>query len=62
MTFETGSTLGAHVQAATANAANRAQNNPLGTRPPLLRRRRPRPLRQGSPGSKIFVSFRIVTV
>jgi hypothetical protein len=32
------STLAAHVQAATANAANRAQNNPLGTRPPLLRR------------------------
>lgn len=26
------STLAAHVQAATANAANRAQNNPLGTR------------------------------
>jgi hypothetical protein len=32
------STLAAHVQAATANAANRAQNNPLGARPPLLRR------------------------
>jgi hypothetical protein len=32
------STLAAHVQAATANATNRAQNNPLGTRPPLLRR------------------------
>ncbi len=31
-------TLGAHIQAATANAANRAQNNPLGARPPLLRR------------------------
>jgi hypothetical protein len=32
------STLAAHVQAATANATNRAQNNPPGTRPPLLRR------------------------
>lgn len=32
------STLAAHIQAATANAANRAQNNPLGARPPLLRR------------------------
>jgi hypothetical protein len=32
------STLAAHVQAATANATNRAQNNPLGTRRPLLRR------------------------
>jgi hypothetical protein len=32
------STLAAHIQAATANAANRAQNNPLGTRRPLLRR------------------------
>ena len=32
------SALAAHVQAATANAANRAQNNPLGTRRPLLRR------------------------
>jgi hypothetical protein len=32
------STLAAHVQAATANATNRAQNNPLGARPPLLRR------------------------
>jgi hypothetical protein len=32
------STLAAHIQAATANATNRAQNNPLGTRPPLLRR------------------------
>jgi hypothetical protein len=32
------STLGAHIQAATANATNRAQNNALGTRPPLLRR------------------------
>jgi hypothetical protein len=31
-------TLGAHIQAATANALNRAQNNPLGTRAPLLRR------------------------
>lgn len=31
-------TLGAHIQAATANAANRARNNPLGTRTPLLRR------------------------
>jgi hypothetical protein len=32
------STLAAHIQAATANAANRAQNNPLGTRRPLVRR------------------------
>jgi hypothetical protein len=33
------STLAAHVQAATANAANRAQNHPyLGSRAPLLRR------------------------
>jgi hypothetical protein len=33
------STLAAHVQAATANAANRAQNHPyLGNRAPLLRR------------------------
>lgn len=32
------STLAAHIQAATANATNRAQNNPLGTRRPLLRR------------------------
>ena len=32
------STLAAHIQAATANAANRAQNNPLGARPALLRR------------------------
>ena len=32
------STLGAHIQAATENAANRAQNNALGARPPLLRR------------------------
>ena len=31
-------TLGAHIQAATANAANRARNNPLGTHAPLLRR------------------------
>lgn len=31
-------TLAAHIQAATANATNRAQNNPLGARPPLLRR------------------------
>ena len=31
-------TLAAHIQAATANAANRARNNPLGARPPLLRR------------------------
>jgi hypothetical protein len=31
-------TLAAHIQAATANAANWAQNNPLGTRRPLLRR------------------------
>jgi hypothetical protein len=31
-------TLGAHIQAATANATNRAQNNALGARPPLLRR------------------------
>jgi hypothetical protein len=31
-------TLGAHIQAATENAANRAQNNPLGSRPALLRR------------------------
>jgi hypothetical protein len=32
------STLAAHIQAATANATNRAQNTPLGTRRPLLRR------------------------
>ena len=32
------STLGAHIQAATANAANRAQNNALGARAPLLSR------------------------
>lgn len=32
------STLAAHIQAATANATNRAQNNALGMRPPLLRR------------------------
>jgi hypothetical protein len=32
------STLGAHIQAATVNATNRAQNNALGTRPPLMRR------------------------
>ncbi len=32
------STLAAHIQAATANAANRVKNNPLGARPPLLRR------------------------
>src|ERR1700760_3825336 len=32
------STLAAHIQAATANATNRAQNNPLGTRRPLVRR------------------------
>src|SRR5712691_400129 len=31
-------TLAAHIQAATVNAANRAQNNPLGSRAPLLRR------------------------
>ena len=31
-------TLAAHIQAATANAPNRAQNNALGTRAPLLRR------------------------
>jgi hypothetical protein len=31
-------TLAAHIQAATANATNRAQNNPLGARAPLLRR------------------------
>jgi hypothetical protein len=31
-------TLGAHIQAATVNATNRAQNNALGTRPALLRR------------------------
>lgn len=31
-------TLAAHIQAATVNATNRAQNNLLGTRPPLLRR------------------------
>lgn len=31
-------TLGAHIQAATVNATNRAQNNPLGARPALLRR------------------------
>ena len=31
-------TLAAHIQAATANAANRARNNALGSRPPLLRR------------------------
>ena len=31
-------TLGAHIQAATENAANRAQNNPLDARPALLRR------------------------
>ena len=30
------STLAAHIQAATANAANRAQNNPLGVRRPLV--------------------------
>jgi hypothetical protein len=32
------STLAAHIQAATANVANRVQNNPLGARAPLLRR------------------------
>jgi hypothetical protein len=32
------STRAAHIQAATANATNRAQNNPLSTRRPLLRR------------------------
>ena len=32
------STLVAHIQAATANATDRAQNNPLGARRPLLRR------------------------
>lgn len=32
------STLGAHIQAATDNATNRARNNALGSRPPLLRR------------------------
>jgi hypothetical protein len=32
------STLAAQLQAATANATNRAQNHPLGSRPPLLRR------------------------
>ena len=31
-------TLAAHIQAATVNAANRARNNSLGTRAPLLRR------------------------
>jgi hypothetical protein len=31
-------TLAAHIQAATVNAANRAQNNPLGARAALLRR------------------------
>ena len=31
-------TLGAHIQAATENAVNRAANNPLGVRPALLRR------------------------
>ncbi len=31
-------TLAAHIQAGTANATNRARNNPLGGRPPLLRR------------------------
>lgn len=31
-------TLAAPIQAATVNAANRARNNPLGTRAPLLRR------------------------
>jgi len=31
-------TLGAHIQAATENAANRARNNPPGARPALLRR------------------------
>jgi hypothetical protein len=31
-------TLAAHIQAATANATNRARNNALGSRPPLLRR------------------------
>src|SRR5258708_20269022 len=31
-------TLAAHIQAATENATNRARNNPLGSRPPLLRR------------------------
>jgi hypothetical protein len=30
--------LAAHIQAAIANAANRARNNPLGTRAPLLQR------------------------
>jgi len=30
--------LAAHMQAATANATNRARNNPLGGRPPLLPR------------------------
>ena len=29
-------TLGAHIQAATENAANRAQNNPLDARPALF--------------------------
>jgi len=31
-------TLAAHIQAATTNAANHARNNPLGSRAPLLRR------------------------
>ncbi len=31
-------TLAAHIQAATVNAANRAESNPLGSRAPLLRR------------------------
>lgn len=31
-------TLAAHIQATTANATNRARNNALGGRPPLLRR------------------------
>ena len=33
-----GATLAARTQAAIVNAANRARNNPLGTRAPLLRR------------------------
>jgi hypothetical protein len=32
------STLSAHIQAATTNATNRAQNHPFGKRPPLLQR------------------------
>ena len=41
------STLAAHIQAATANAANRAQNNPLVHAPPVVAARRSRPVCQG---------------